>query len=634
MHQQITFAETSILIGSGEAGLAGHNADATMLICDPGESPFHFIIGVGEVETVTISNFGTSIVMEAGPRIFRNVAKKVTLPCRLRVGETHIQIQLADAKCELDEAIKSVAADGFMAIADSSQQVSPNAQTVSAWFEAIGGLNQSVAGSEEFFNSAARAMFSPGGLDGGMILRPVEGSDEKWEVTSSYLPYPEYSIAFREDLVRRCANERTTLYHDSEHPRLEEINDDVQGVIVCPIFGSDNSVVGVMYGFRNQHRTNNRRGIRLLEMKFIQLIASSISTALVRIDRESEAARNRVLLEQAFSPKVAQQLSSGQELLAGRNQEVTVLFADLRGFTSISEQVGTELTYTILTEVMDALSSVIAEEDGVIIDFYGDGLSAFWNAPLPQERHQQMACRAARKIVSALEPISRRWQPTTGQPLRVGVGIHCGTAQVGNSGSSSRLKFGPQGPTVNLTSRLENATKDVGVSIALSGAMVDAIEQSGSHEFLFRRICQTRLAGSRQVTDLYELVRDARVNQSLLTTYESALSLFEESRFSEAVASLTRMQIEHEMDLATEFLLRQSLARSKSIAKADRRASSSDKGKVVALTKLDVQNDRASRATATATSEESKPSKNSKDYGVGDSEQRQRSPVQLPSRNQ
>jgi adenylate cyclase len=578
-HAQVGFAEAPIMIGSSRASLRESGVPSFVIVDDSDVEPVHCQLDQDENGVVTLTNFGSTVVLETGPRVFRNKVSALSLPCSLRIGETHIQIHTVTPAHQLDGAIVSVK-DNRPFSGSQTQHAAPDESTVSAWFEAIGELNRSVAGSEEFFQAAAKTLFRPGGLDGAMILKRV---DDQWTVVSSHLPYPEYSISFREDLVSRCELERTTLYHDSKKIHKDAVVDDVQSVIVCPIFGETEQVDSVIYGFRNQHRTNSRRGIRRLEVKFVQLIASSIATALIRLDREAKAAQDRVLLEQAFSPKVAQQLGAGQLILRGRTQEVSVLFADLRGFTRISERIGTELTYELLTEVMDAFSQVIADEDGVIIDFYGDGLSAFWNAPLLQPNHPELACRAALKIASAIDPISRRWAARLGQRLRVGIGLNCGMAQVGNSGSSSRLKYGPQGPVVNLTSRLENVTKDIGVSIVASDSMVAAVKNC--EEFSFRRLCNSNLSGTRTVTGLFQLI-DPSDGFVPSKKYESALRLFEASEFSQSVSELTKLQLEFEIDFATEFLLKQSLTRTRS--NIDRRALESAKNRIVALTHNEV----------------------------------------------
>ena len=193
-----------------------------------------------------------------------------------------------------------------------------------------------------------------------------------------------------------------------------------------------------------------------------------MEAAMTRLQSEADAARTRVLLEQAFSPKVARQLETNPDILEGRDREVSVLFADLREFTSISERVGTRLTYELLTAVMDQFCAIIARHHGVIIDFYGDGVSAFWNAPLDQKNHAELACRCALAMVDSLPELNRAWQSRCGRPIEIGVGVDTGNALVGNAGCSDRLKYGPRGNCVNIASRLENATKQLGIPVLIS----------------------------------------------------------------------------------------------------------------------------------------------------------------------
>ena len=98
-------------------------------------------------------------------------------------------------------------------------------------------------------------------------------------------------------------------------------------------------------------------------------------------------------------------------------------------------------------DVMNALTAAVMDLDGVVIDYYGDGLAAMWNAPVDQPEHPEWACRAALRMIDSLPAVQTKWAHLLVDELRLGIGVHTGLAQVGNAGSSRRTKYGPRGAT-------------------------------------------------------------------------------------------------------------------------------------------------------------------------------------------
>ena len=314
---------------------------------------------------------------------------------------------------------------------------------------------------------------------------------------------------------------------------------DSHAAVVCPVLDADGEVVSMVYGFRSNQRNNSRRGIRLLEAKFVSLIADSIAAGLIRLNHEADHARQRVLLEQAFSPEVAKHLEANPDFLNGQDREVTILFADLRGFCRISESVGANATYQLLTDVMNRFTQIVHDHQGVVIDFYGDGMSAFWNAPVDQPDHPVLACKAGMAINNVMSELNDVWSVEIGHRLRVGVGVHTGVAQVGNSGSQNRLKYGPQGTTVNIASRLEQSTKRLGVNMVVSGATAERVQE----HFVAQRICTGQLNGIQTPTDLIYLVdpKDYSKQTNYFLGYDKALDEFESGDLIGSLTTLTEI---------------------------------------------------------------------------------------------
>jgi adenylate cyclase len=155
-------------------------------------------------------------------------------------------------------------------------------------------------------------------------------------------------------------------------------------------------------------------------------------------------------------------------------REVTLLFADLRASTELVAALATDpLACEMLGHVLDCLTEAVLDHYGLVVDYYGDGLLAMWNAPRAHPNHAVFACRAAFQMLERLREISEEWVHLTQSAFRLGVGLHTGMVQVGNAGSSLQGKYGPRGPNVHVASRVEAATKELGVPLLATKPTVD-----------------------------------------------------------------------------------------------------------------------------------------------------------------
>ncbi len=164
----------------------------------------------------------------------------------------------------------------------------------------------------------------------------------------------------------------------------------------------------------------------------------------------------RQTFERFVPAKVVQQLLQHPEevKLGGQLKEITVMFADLQGFSSVSEHAAPELMLEVLNRYQGLIVHHILEVDGTIDKFTGDGVMALFNTPLPQENHALQAVRAAVMIRRALPAFHQEFEPVF--QLKVNFGIHSGEAVVGNVGTAELMDYTAIGDTVNLTSRLED----------------------------------------------------------------------------------------------------------------------------------------------------------------------------------
>jgi adenylate cyclase len=178
-----------------------------------------------------------------------------------------------------------------------------------------------------------------------------------------------------------------------------------------------------------------------------------------------------------FSPGVARQIAedrSGQAL-AGKRRRITVLFSDIRDFTSISEGLRPEEVVELLREYFNTMVPIVLKHGGTLDKYVGDAIMALFGAPLPLDDHAACAVRVAQEMLAQLPRLSPVWEAKCGRPLRIGVGIHTGDAVVGVMGADHRREYSAIGDTVNLASRLESATKELKSPLVISQATAEAL---------------------------------------------------------------------------------------------------------------------------------------------------------------
>jgi class 3 adenylate cyclase len=247
-------------------------------------------------------------------------------------------------------------------------------------------------------------------------------------------------------------------------------------------------------------------------------------------------------LERYVSKNVAAELlrDPGSAVLAGARRELTVMFVDLGGFTSLAEELAPEVVVAHLNEYFDAVCGAVLEEDGTVKDFQGDGVVAFWGAPLPQPDHAARACRAALVAAARLERLRARWTER-GTPAGYRLGLHTAELVAGEIGSAERGAYGIVGDGMNLAARIEGANKLYGTRLLVS----DATRAALGGAFLLREIDHVRVVGRRQSVRLFELVAlsasaDPRARKTC-ELYERALGAYRARAFAEARSALDEL---------------------------------------------------------------------------------------------
>jgi adenylate cyclase len=185
--------------------------------------------------------------------------------------------------------------------------------------------------------------------------------------------------------------------------------------------------------------------------------------------------------------------------LAAESRELSVLFSDVRGFTTISEGLPPKELADLMNQFLTPMTRVIHEQRGTIDKYMGDAIMAFWGAPIADDAHALHAVRAGMEMLARVAEVNRTFASRGWPSLQIGIGINSGPMSVGNMGSEFRMAYTVLGDAVNLGSRLESLTKSYGVEILVSESTRDAVP-----EYAYREIDRVKVKGKEQPITIYE----------------------------------------------------------------------------------------------------------------------------------
>ncbi|OQA89738.1 MAG: Adenylate cyclase 1 [Elusimicrobia bacterium ADurb.Bin231] len=201
------------------------------------------------------------------------------------------------------------------------------------------------------------------------------------------------------------------------------------------------------------------------------IIVSYISITSWRfVTEEKEKRWLKKAFGQYLSPAVINEIIKNPQALSlgGKRQELTVLFSDIRGFTTISEASTPENVVSLLNEYLTKMTEVVFRQEGTLDKFIGDAVMAFWNAPIPQSDHAKKAVFCAIEMMEELEKLKKKWTSEGKVVIDIGIGVNTGEMVVGNLGSVERMDYTVIGDNVNLASRLEGLNKEYKTHIIIS----------------------------------------------------------------------------------------------------------------------------------------------------------------------
>lgn len=269
-----------------------------------------------------------------------------------------------------------------------------------------------------------------------------------------------------------------------------------------------------------------------------------LSSILTNLRSEMERRAVKTAFGHYISPTLMEELANDPDKLklGGEVRELSVMFTDIRNFTTISETMDPAELIKMMNDFLTPMTSCVLDNRGTIDKYMGDAMMAFWNAPLDDPDHAVHACTAALQMLTALKVVNiglREQAEKSGRPfkeLKAGIGIHTGRASVGNMGSKQRFAYSALGDTVNLASRLEGQTKGYGIS-----AMISEEVRKRAPAFAALEIDLLTVKGRKEPERVYTLLGDATLAASAAFQEASAmhnrmLAAYRNQRWEEALA--------------------------------------------------------------------------------------------------
>jgi len=253
-------------------------------------------------------------------------------------------------------------------------------------------------------------------------------------------------------------------------------------------------------------------------------------------------------------------LGGEEAVLGGRKEELTILFSDIAGFTSVAEKMEPDDLVAVLAEYLEGLSDAIRSTRGTVDKYIGDAIMAFWGAPRGDADHALNACEGALAMRAKLEELQAGWTERGLPRLDTRIGLNTGDVLVGNFGATSRLNYTVMGDAVNLASRLENLNKRYGTRITIGETTAELVKE----QMVLRPLEWVAVKGKSRAVLIHELVgRKGEVDEATLETiaeYEAALTLYRERKFAEAAEAFEEAGPLRDGDLAPALMAEQARA--------------------------------------------------------------------------
>jgi adenylate cyclase len=268
------------------------------------------------------------------------------------------------------------------------------------------------------------------------------------------------------------------------------------------------------------------------------LIPNVSLVALYRVlVEEQEKRKVRGAFQQYVSPEVIRRLLNDPERVKPRKTDVTVLFSDIRGFTTISESLDAQELADLLNAYLTEMTRIIFHHRGTLDKYIGDAVMAIWGAPFDEPNHAERCCFGAVNMLTRLAELQSSWREQGKPILDIGIGINTGVASVGNMGSSLRYGYTAIGDAVNLASRLEGLNKEYGTHILISESTQKELH---TDKLMLREIDLIRVKGKLQPLTIYEILTPdlvANNGQELVELFGAAREAYKRHDWLAAISA-------------------------------------------------------------------------------------------------
>ena len=217
--------------------------------------------------------------------------------------------------------------------------------------------------------------------------------------------------------------------------------------------------------------------------------------------------------------------------LGGEKKELSILFSDIRGFTTISESMDPVSLINLLNRYFTPMTNAVLNHGGMLDKYIGDAVMAFFNAPVDVENHADSACYAALEMIECLDKLNKELEAEGVNAIHIGIGINTADVVVGNMGSDTRFNYTVIGDGVNLASRVEGLTKNYGVDILITEFTVARLKE----DFVYRKIEPVKVKGKDEAVLLYELMSKSEKSLKIKRLYDKALQIYIDGDFLSAM---------------------------------------------------------------------------------------------------
>ncbi len=285
----------------------------------------------------------------------------------------------------------------------------------------------------------------------------------------------------------------------------------------------------------------------------ISLILSAAAVEAVAFNLQEKSGR---FMRNAFSSYLSadlldQLVQNPKSLsLGGEKKELTILFSDIRGFTTISESMDPVSLINLLNRYFTPMTNAVLNHGGMLDKYIGDAVMAFFNAPVDVKNHADATCHAALEMIEKLEILNKELEAEGINHIRIGIGINTANVVVGNMGSDTRFNYTVIGDGVNLASRVEGLTKNYGVDILITEFTVSKLAEN----FIYRKIEPVKVKGKDEAVLLYQLMPHGKRSCDIKELYDEALQVYIDGDLSKAQELFSRILKDYDDSPSKYFL--------------------------------------------------------------------------------